>query len=101
LYMLKTSQESLQLQVTASLKTAGKRFSLWSHFPLGGKIQVIRRRSGGQAIKTVRCQCKLLLTMLHHLDRGTLWTLTVGLLPQQVLSLFDKQGSDGVGKEST
>jgi hypothetical protein len=50
---------------------------------------------------TVRCQCKLLLTMLHHLDRGTLWTLTVGLLPQQVLSLFDKQGSDGVGKEST
>lgn len=96
LCMLKTSWESLHLQFAKSLKISGKGSVFEVIFPLGGKIQVIRKSSGGQAIMIMFCQCSL-ISQCYIIWIIGLWELSAGLLPPQVRSLFDKQGSDRVG----
>lgn len=60
LCMPKTSWESLYLRVPKSLKISGKGSVFEVIFPLGGKIQVIRKSSGGRAIMIMFCQCSLI-----------------------------------------
>lgn len=63
-------------------------------FPLGGKIQVIRKSSGGRAIMIMFCRCSC-CSQCYIIWMAELCGNSAGLLPQQVLALFDKQGREG------
>lgn len=54
-HMFKTSLKRLQLQVAESLKMQIRGSVFEVIFPLGGKMQVIQRNSGVQAIMVMFC----------------------------------------------